>query len=282
MLELYLIPMGRSLVYVLEVFVLLWIARMAYGAVFRGVDLKAEIFARNNHAAAIAQTGYLMGIVIALGGGLSGPSAGWGVDMLSIAAYGLVSIVLMLVAGFVCDWVLLHRFDNTKEIIEDQNIGTAFVEAGIHIANGLILLGLMQGSGPWWSGLAFWVLAQGALVLTGRLYEIATPHGVQTELERDNAAVGLAFGGALVGMGNIVSLAALGTFTGWRDSLTSFAFDTVFGLVFLFIIKKTTDWVMAPGIRLGDEQVEDPPNIGAGLIEALGYVGGSFLVLWIF
>ena len=49
-----------------------------------------------------------------------------------------------------CDIVLLPRFDNTKEVVEDQNLGTAFVEAGVHLANGLIVLAIQQGAGPWW------------------------------------------------------------------------------------------------------------------------------------
>ena len=86
-------------------------------------------------------------------------------------------------------------------------MGTAFVEAGMHIANGLIVLAIVQGEGPLWSGVAFWLLAQVVLVVAGLLYEWITPHSVHSELERDNAAVGLAFGGVLVGMGNIVSIA---------------------------------------------------------------------------
>ncbi len=278
----HLLPMARSAVYVLEAFALLWVARIAYTGLYRRLGLKHELFTRNNTALAVALTGYLLGVVMGLGGALWGPSAGWQADLTGIALTGLKGIGLMLVASYLCEKVLLPRFDTTKEIVQDQNLGVAFVEAGLYIANGLIVLAILQGQGPWWTGVAFWVLAQGVLLVAGLLYEWITPHDVHRELERDNAAVGLAFGGGLVGMGNILSLAAGGDFTGWGESLRFFAEDALFGLVILFLIKKLSDAVLAGGVKLGTEQVEAAPNIGAGLLEAFGYVGGSMLIVWVF
>ena len=277
-----LLPMFKSAVYILEAFALLWLAKLAYTGLHRRVDLNTELFGRNNTALAVALAGYLLGVVFALGGALSGPSAGWQADLVAIALSGLKAIALMLVASFLCKKALLPHFDNTKEIVQDQNLGAAFVEAGMHLANGLIVLSIQQGNGPWWSGLAFWVLAQGVLLLAGLLYEWITPHHVHRELERDNAAVSMAFGGGLVSMGNIISLAAGGDFVGWQESLTFFGEDALFGLVMLFLIKRLSDIVLAGGVKLGVEQVEAAPNIGAGLLEAVGYVGGSMLIVWVF
>ncbi len=274
--------MGRSAVYVLEAFVLMWIAKFAYTRIYRRVSLKDEIFGRSNSALAVSTAGYLLGIVIALGGVLTGPSAGLQADLTSIALFGLQTVVMMLVASFICEKLLLHHFDNTKEIVEDQNLGTAFVEAGLHIANGLILLSIQQGAGAWQTGIAFWAIAQVVLLLAGLLYEWTTSHSIHDELERDNAAVGLAFGGVLVGMGNIVSISVGGDFTGWAESLKLFAADVLFGLVALYLIKKLTDLLLAPGVSLAGEQTAETPRIGAGLLEAFGYVGGSMLIVWVF
>ena len=275
-------PMGRSAVYLLEAFVLLVIAKWAYTSLYRRVHLKEELFDKGNAALAVSTAGYLFGVVIALGGVLAGPSAGWQADLTATALYGLMTIVMMLVASWLCEKVLLPRFDNTKEVVEDQNLGTAFVEAGVHIGNGLILLAIQQGAGPWWVGVVFWALAQAVLLILGLLYEMATPHNVHDELERDNAAVGLAFGGVLVGMGNIVSISVGGDFTGWAESLKLFAADVLFGLVALYLIKKLTDLLLAPGVSLAGEQTAETPRIGAGLLEAFGYVGGSMLIVWVF
>ena len=280
-MEAYLMPMGRSAVYLLEAFVLLVIAKWAYTSLYRRVHLKEELFDKGNVALAVSTAGYLFGIVIALGGVLAGPSAGWQADLTATALYGLMTIVMMLVASWLCEKVLLSRFDNTKEVVEDQNLGTAFVEAGVHIANGLILLAIQQGAGPWWAGLVFWALAQAVLLVLGRLYEMATPHSIHDQLERDNAAVGLALAGALVGMGNIISIAVAGDFAGWREGLTTFAADAAFGLVILLVIRRLSCALLAPGVSLAAQQTQETPRIGAGLLEAFGYVGGSMLVVWV-
>ena len=275
-------PMGRSAVYLLEAFVLLVIAKWAYTSLYRRVHLKEELFDKGNAALAVSTAGYLFGVVIALGGVLAGPSAGWQADLTATALYGLMTIVMMLAASWLCEKVLLPRFDNTKEVVEDQNLGTAFVEAGVHIANGLILLAIQQGAGPWWVGVVFWALAQAVLLILGLLYEMATPHDVHDELERDNAAVGLAFAGVLVGMANIVSIAVAGDFAGWREGLITFGVDAAFGLVILLVIRRLSDILLAPGVSLAAQQTQEKPRIGAGLLEAFGYVGASMLVVWVF
>jgi len=281
MVEEYLIPMAWSVGYILEAFVLLWIAKFAYTRIYRRVDLKVELFERGNYALAVSVTGYLFGIVIAFGGVLGGSSAGWKADVVGIATNGVVAILLMLVASFMCEKLLLPHFDNTKEVVEKHNLGTSFVEAGMHIANGMIVLAIIQGSGAGWIGLVFWLLAQIVLILAGLLYELATPHKIHQEIGRSNTAVGLAFGGALVGMGNVVSIAVTGDFLGWESSLISFVGYALFGFVVLFFIKKLTDVLLAPGVKLSAQQSQDSPNIGAGLIEAFGYVGGSMLIVWV-
>ena len=288
---------GESLFYIFEAFVLFWIAKLAYSSLYRRVELNAELFTRDNQALAISTVGYYFGILLAFGGAISGESQGLGTDVITIGIYGLSAIVLMLLASFMCEKILLPAFNNTKEVVEDRNLGVGFVEAGVYIANGLIILGAMQGDDGGagadtgildavGSGmlalLAFWLLAQVVLVITGRLYELVTPYKLLDELERDNAAVGLAFGGALIGIGNIISVAIGGDFTGWTNSLVLFAVDMVFGFIMLFFVHKLTDFLLAPGVKLATEQTQEHPNVGAGLLEAFGYIGASMLIVWTF
>ena len=293
--SLYLI--GESFVYILEAFVLLWIAKFAYSRLYRRVELNAELFSQDNQALAISTVGFYFGILIAFGGAISGESQGLRTDAVMIGVYGLSAIVLMLLASVMCEKILLPTFNNTKEVVQDRNLGVGFVEAGVYIANGLIILGVSEGDvagtspvestfGALGSGmlvlLAFWLLAQVVLVIAGGLYEFVTPYRFLEELERDNAAVGLAFGGALIGIGNIIGLAVGGDFTGWTDSLMRFAVDVTFGFIMLFFIHKLTDILLAPGVKLANEQTQEHPNIGSGLLEAFGYIGASILIGWTF
>ena len=288
---------GEAFVYILEAFVLLCIAKFAYSRLYRRVELNAELFSRDNQALAVSTVGFYFGIVIAFGGALSGQTQGLATDVVTIGIYGLSSIAFMLLASVMCEKILLSRFNNTKEVVQDRNLGVGFVEAGVYIANGLIILGATEGDvagtspaastfGALGSGmlvlLAFWLLAQAVLVIVGRLYELVTPYRFLEALEQDNAPVGLAFGGALIGIGNIIGVAAGGDFTGWTDSLMLFAVDVTFGLIMLFIAHKFTDSLLAPGVKLADEQTQEHPNIGAGLLEAFSYIGASILIVWTF
>ena len=121
MLESY----GLSFVYLLEGFLLLVIAKSLYLKLYRKVDLNAELFGNNNLALAVSLCGYLLAICMALGGAISGPESGILSDLVQIAVYGVITIIVMLVAGYVCEKILLPGFDNTKEIVEDKNLGTA-------------------------------------------------------------------------------------------------------------------------------------------------------------
>ena len=111
---LYLI--GESFVYILEAFVLLWIAKFAYSKLYRRVELNAELFSRDNQALAISTAGFYFGILIALGGAISGESQGLRTDAVMIGVYGLSAIALMLLASVMCEKILLPTFNNTKEV----------------------------------------------------------------------------------------------------------------------------------------------------------------------
>ena len=71
-------------------------------------------------------------------------------------------------------------------------------------------------------------------------------------------------------------------FTTFYHHFATFGLDVAFGFVALFVIKKLTDVLLAPGVKLSRQQTEGTPNVGAGLLEAFGYVGGSMLIIWVF
>ncbi|MGB3851565.1 MAG: DUF350 domain-containing protein, partial [Tunicatimonas sp.] len=92
-------------------------------------------------------------------------------------------------------------------------------------------------------------------------------------------AVGLAFAGALVSIANLIRFGLMGDFYSWTESLTNVGVDVAIGLLFLPIVRLLTDKILLPGSKLTDELVnQETPNVGAGLIEAFAYVGGSVLI----
>ncbi len=184
--------------------------------------------------------------------------------------------------GWLNDWLILTRSDADREIVEDQNCGVGMVSAANHVATGLILNGVLSGEGGGLIALLlFWVLGQLALVVAAKVYDRLMPYDVQTALEKDNVAVGTAYAGVLLAIGNIVRFAVAGDFVSWTKSLAGFAISVLLGLVLLPLVRVAADKLILPGGRLTQELVsQENPNVGAGVIEAVCYLSMSFLVGW--
>jgi len=266
-------------IYLGAVLFLLCVGRWVYDALHRRFVLQTELIENDNLAVALAVSGYYLGLVIVLGGVVSGPGS-FSVmdDVIVLVSFGALAILLLNFSAWVNDKIVFSKFNNEKEIIEDRNAGMGAVEGGNYIAVGLITAGAMSGEGGIISGLVFWVLGLAALVVTGLLYDKVTSYDLHDQIEKDNVAVGVAFAGALVGFGNIIRLAGEGDFVSWNESLVVFGYYSVVGLVLLPLVRLFADKVLLPGANLSDELVKDRPNLGAGVIEAVTYLAASMLI----
>lgn len=272
----------ESGIYLVCAYLLFWIGKLVYDWTTPSYRVKEELVERDNTALSVAIMGYFFGLVMAIGGVISGPSHGLELDLIDVLIYGPLSIVLMNLSRIINDRLILHQFSIRDEIIRDQNAGTGAVVCASYIATGLVIFGAVSGElGGLGTTLAFWVLGQAALVLAGIVYNWATPYDLHKEIERDNAAAGVAFAGALVGIGIVVRHAVAGDFISWTTSLQGFALEVVIGLVLLLLVRVATDKILLPGLNLSAE-ISDPekPHLGAGFIEAFSYVGASLLIVW--
>ena len=265
--------------YLAVVLVLLVVGKWVYDGLHRRFVLRTELIEKDNLAVALAVAGYYLGLVIVLGGVVSGPASFSVVDdVIGLVIFGLLGIVLLNLSAWINDKVVFSRFDNEKEIVEDRNAGMGAVEGGNYVAVGLITAGAMSGEGGLLPGLVFWGLGLLALIVAGLLYDKITSYDLHEQIEKDNVAVGVAFAGVLVGFGNIIRLAGDGDFVSWNESLTEFGYYAVVGLILLPLIRIFTDKVLLPGASLSDELVKDRPNLGAGFIEAVSYLAASMLI----
>lgn len=272
-----------ALIYLIAVFAIFLFGKGVYDRLHRRFDLKYELVENDNLAVALAVAGYYAGIILALGGILSGPSAGWLDDVLDIVFFGVVAIVLLNISGWLNDKIILSQFDNTKEIIDDKNAGTGIIVAAQYIATGLIIAGALSGEGgDLITGTVFWILGQLALIVAGLVYNWITPFDIHAEIEKDNVAVGVAFAGVLIAVGLVAGTGVSGDFVSWRDNLSFFTGEVVFGLLMLPMIRLVTDKLLLPGRRLTDELVhQERANIGAGAIEAFSYIAAAMLISWV-
>ncbi|XWK87725.1 MAG: DUF350 domain-containing protein [Phormidium sp.] len=278
----------QSVVIILELavgFGLFWVGQFAYQKLFRRIQLNLELFVKDNPAVAISLVGYYLGIVIALGGVLAQPATSWQQKIFNLASYGATVILFMLAGAWIGDRLILRKCDTAREVLEERNIGAAFVEAGNHIANGLILNAALAGeSGGWLVGLVCWLIGLGVLVVVSVIYPRVTTYDVFGEIQRrNNPAAGVALSGLLIGTGNIVRVAFTPEFQNWFTSFTQYGLILLFCLGSLVVIRWLADLILVPGVKISDEIVnQEIPNVGAGLIEAFAYIAASVLIAWAF
>lgn len=280
--------MNQWILTVLELavgFGVFWVGQFAYQKLFRRMELNLELFVKDNPAVAISLVGYYLGIVIALGGVLDKNLTAWQDKLQNLASYGGLVILLMLAGAWVGDRLVLRRFNCAREVLQERNVGAAAVEAGNHIANGLILYAALAGeSGNALVGLVCWLIGLGVLVVVSVAYPRVIKYDVFGEIERrNNPAAGVAVAGLLIATGNIVRVAFSPEFENWLVSFTQYGVTLALCLVSLIAIRWLADLILVPGVKISDEIVnQDVPNLGAGLIEAFAYIAASFLIAWSF
>ena len=266
-------------VYLAVILVLLAVGKWVYDALHRRFVLRVELLEKDNLALAVTVAGYYLGLVIVLGGVVSGPASVSLVDdVIGLVIFGGLAIVLLNLSAWVNDRLVFSRFDNEREIVEDGNVGVGILEGANYVAVGLITAGALSGEGGMASALVFWVTGLAALVVAGVLYDRITSYDLHDQIEGGNVAVAVAFAGVLVGFGNVIRLAGEGDFVSWNESLTEFGYYLVVGLVLLPLVRLFADKVLLPGARLADELVKERPNLGAGVIEGVTYLAASMLI----
>jgi len=269
-----------AIIYLAVCFVLFIIGKFAYKLFQRKIKVGKELVEKDNFAFAVAHVGYFIGLLLAISSAVIGPSYGILEDVMNIGLYGLLAIVLLNISIIINDKLILRNFSVYKEIIDDRNVGTGVIEGANAIATGLIILGSVSGEGGGViTALVFWLAGQILLIITSLFYNLVTPFDVHEQIEKDNIAVGLGFAGALIAIGNLIRFGLMIDFVSWEESLYNVGIDVVIGLIFLPVARLLTDKILLPGRNLTDELInQEKPNVGAGLIEAFAYVGGSVLI----
>lgn len=241
-----------------------------------------ELTKRDNPALATSTAGYYLGIIIIFIGALIGPSTTLLWDLLLVGGYGLGGIVLLLLSRVINKWLILRGFSAEHELIEDQNPGAGAILFGSYVASAFIVAGSIQGQGGGpLTALAFYAIGQVALVAFTWLYDWMAPYSLLDEIERDNVAAGVGFGGALVAIGIIVMRAVSGDFLGWAEDLQYLGLNVLLVFVYLIGVRFFFDKVIIPRHDLNVEITRDR-NVGAGLLEgavSIGFAAVLFFLL---
>ena len=286
----------RGLVYVALGVVVLLLAKLVRSAITRHRE-DEEVVQRQNLAEALRLSGYLVGVVLVFVGAVYQPAhlalldprlafdAQFGLDVLRVFLYSLAGIVALNLLRISMDKLVLYKFEVEKEIVEDHNVGTGAVEFGIYVATGLMIAGSLSGaagSGELFEAVAslvFLALGQVVLVLFAFFYQLTTSFDVHEEIERDNAAVGVAFGGNIIAIGFVMLKALSGDFISWQQSIFDFAVFAVLGFVLLYLLRLLVDLLVLPRVNVAMQMAQER-NAGVALVESAVVISSSLILFF--
>ena len=280
----------RGLVYVAMGVIMLVIARLTQDLI-TPYRIQEQLNKKDNVALALSISGYYLGVIIVLLGGIYQPfnvvaDGGLGFtpdywqEVGLTFGYSIVGIIVLNLSRLVVDRLVLHGFSTEDEIIKDQNAGTGAVEFAVYIAVGLVIAGSIsgEGGGPE-TAAAFLVLGLITLILYSLFYEWTTSFDIHEQIESDNVAVGVALAGNLIAIGIVVFKAVFGEFVGWAEGIAGFITYAIVGFVLLYAIRFVIDKVLFPHVRLADELAVDR-NLGAALIESAALISVSLILFF--
>lgn len=277
----------NGVIYIALGFVIFLIGKFVYQLFNSGFSVKDELVEKDNLAFAFAHVGYFIGLLIVIGAAIVGPSDGLVNDVIAISVYGLLGILLLNISILINDKVILRKFSIKKEIITDRNLGTGIIEGAVAISSGLIIFGAVTGETEYgWgfsilSAVVFWAAGLVAMFIISLMYQLVTPYDVHDHIEKDNVAVGIGFAGVLIAVANLIRYGLYGDFDGWGYTFAEAGFELLLGIILLPVMRFVTDKILLPGQKLTDEIInQEKPNVGAALVEAFAYIGGSILITW--
>lgn len=286
----------RGLVYVVLGVIVLLLAKVVRSAITRHKE-DEEVVQRQNLAEALRLSGYLIGVVLVFVGAVYQPAhlalletglgfdGQFGLDVLRVFLYSLAGIVVLNILRLSMDKLVLYQFDVEKEIVEDRNVGTGAVEFGINVATGLMIAGSLSGAAGGgdlfeaMTTLVFLILGQVVLILFALFYQLTTSFDVHDEIERDNAAVGVAFGGNLIAIGFVMLKALSGDFLSWQQSIIEFVLFAVVGFILLYLLRLLVDLLVLPRVNVS-QQMTVERNAGVALVESAVVISCSLILFF--
>ncbi len=244
-------------------------------------DVDDELTNKDNAALATSMCGYLGATTIIFIGALLGSTQGLILDLMTVGGYTLIGILLLNLSRIINDKLILYKFSNVKEIIEDRNAGTGAVQMGSYLASGMIVAGSIHGEG---GGIitmfVFYGLGQVALILFTAIYSLVTPYDDHAEIEKDNVAAGVALGGSLIAIGIVLMRGVAGNFISWQSNLATFGINAALIIILLPLVRFFFNKVIISGADLNDE-IEKDKNIGAAFLEVIMAIGFATLIFFI-
>jgi len=258
---------------VVSLLIFLVFARSVFGWVARaeGYSLTYETTVNDNPAVGVRFGLFLLASAIPFLNLLQASDVGLKEDFNILAFYGLISIVLLIIAREVNDKLILYKFSNDAEVIGKKNTSVAIIEGASYLGTAFIISGAFSnvdsGIGP---ALIWFVIGQGILVLLDNIYSLGAP-GIQDALAAQNIACAFSLGGFLLAGGLALGSAISGESYGWAQDGIDVAYFLAVWLLVMTVVHLTMNRLFLPGTSLRKELFVER-NVAAGLIEGVMFL----------
>lgn len=263
--------------------VLLVIARGVYQLIL-GQQLTDTLINKDNRAAAIALGGFMLGVINVIIPVLSGPSHSLSRDLIGVAAYGIGGIITMTITGLIFaaynQWTGLHL----RECLNECNVAAGVVTGAVYLAASQVVSGALTGDGgSILPTIVFWAAGIAALIIITHLFRMLTSYDDAALINQGNLAAAVGYAGLIVAIGMMVGYSVAGEFTGYVQGFKDFGLMLV-TVLFLYPVRQIVVQMLLLGggfsLRHGrlDHEIAEDKNVGAGLLEAIGYIATALIV----
>jgi uncharacterized membrane protein YjfL (UPF0719 family) len=263
--------------------VLLAIARGVYQLIF-GQQLTDALIVKDNRAAAIAMGGFMLGVINVIIPVLSGPSHSVARDLTGIAAYGIGGIAAMTVTGLIFAAYNQRTGLHLRECLHSSNVAAGVVTGGVYLAASQVVSGALTGDGgSLVPTVVFWLAGVAALVVITHLFRYLTAYDDAEMINQGNLAAAVGYAGLIVAIGMMVGYAVSGEFTGYAEGFRQFGLMLLAALLLYPVRQIVVQMLLLGGgfsLRHGrlDHEIAEDKNVGAGLLEAVGYLATALIV----
>lgn len=262
--------------------VILYVGKFVFDWTTPRIKDDEELTERDNPAFGVLFAGYIIGLAFSIAGSFFAFSTSIVANLVNIATSGVAGIVLLRLGMLIGDKVILYSFSVEKEITEDQNVGAGFAVAGLFVATGLMIEGVMSGQSESYPIMLrdiaiYWLIGQVFLVVGGLLYQAFARYDVRKTIEDDNnTAAGISMGGFFVALGIIMKASLTGTSSDLGPEILVTLVIGIAGIIILILARFVTDLVLLPRGLLADE-VARQKNTAAGAVAAIGFISVAVL-----
>lgn len=272
---------------VLAIIVLLIIARVVYRLLL-GQGMTETLINHDNKAAAVSLGGFLLGVIQVVIPVLIGPSHSFWADVKGVAAYGIGGIIAMTIAGLAFEQYSRWAGAPLREQIAEGNLSAGIIDGAIFFASSQIVAGALTGDGgaiiP---TIVFWMAGVVALIIFTQIFRSLTAYNDAEAVKSNNVAAAVASAGLIIAIGIMTGYAVSGNFTGYSQGFRSFGLMMLTTVTFYPVRQILVQMLFLGGgfsFRNGrlDQEIAEDRNVGAGLLEAVGYVATALVVTRIF